>query len=123
MTRITTRVGNELLSVPGVSEVASSLGRAVTSETIPGPYEGTLWISIDPGADYGKTVARLQEVASQYAGVVHDLQTYLQGNVRQKLANASDQLAVRIYGAEEPVLREKALEIADRLRGVPGGVC
>ena len=120
MTRITTRVGNELLSIPGVSEVASSLGRAVTSETIPGPYEGTLWISIDPGADYGKTVARLQEVASQYAGVVHDLQTYLQGNVRQKLANASDQLAVRIYGAEEPVLREKALEIADRLRGVPG---
>jgi CzcA family heavy metal efflux pump len=120
MTRITTRVGNELLSIPGVSKVASSLGRAVTSQTIPGPYEGTLWISIDPAADYGKTVARLQEVTSQYAGVVHDVQTYLQGNVRQKLANTPDQLAVRIYGAEEPVLREKALEIADRLKGVPG---
>ena len=120
MTRITTRVGNELLSIPGVSKVASSLGRAVTSQTIPGPYEGTLWISIDPAADYGKTVARLQDVASRYAGIVHDLQTYLQDNVRQKLANTPDQITLRVYGPEEPVLREKALEIAGRLEGYRG---
>ena len=42
MTRITTRVSDELLSVPGVIKVASSLGRAVNSETIPGPYEGAI---------------------------------------------------------------------------------
>ena len=27
-----------------------------------------LWISIDPTADYGQTVTRLQEVADRYAG-------------------------------------------------------
>ena len=65
MTRITTRVSDELLSVPGVNKVASSLGRAVNSETIPGPYEGELWVSINPTADYHQTVTRLQEVADR----------------------------------------------------------
>ena len=120
MTRITTRVGDELLTIPGVSKVASSLGRAVNSETIPGPYEGTLWISIDPTIDYRQTTARLQEVADRYAGVVHDVQTYLQDNVRHKLAETPDQITVRVYGSEEPVLREKAQEIATLVKDVPG---
>jgi len=120
MTRITTRVGDELLTIPGVSKVASSLGRAVNSETIPGPYEGTLWISIDPTIDYRQTAARLQEVADRYAGVVHDVQTYLQDNVRHKLAETPDQITVRVYGSEEPVLREKAQEIAILVKDVPG---
>jgi len=120
MTRITTRVGDELLTIPGVSKVASSLGRAVNSETIPGPYEGTLWISIDPTIDYRQTAARLQEVADRYAGVVHDVQTYLQDNVRHKLAETPDQITVRVYGSEEPVLREKAQEIATLVKDVPG---
>ena len=120
MTRITTRVGSELLSIPGVNKVASSLGRAVNSETIPGPYEGELWASIDPAADYHQTVTRLQEVADGYPGVVHDLQTYLQDNVRHKLAETPDQITVRVYGSEEPVLREKAGEMAALVKEVPG---
>ena len=120
MTRITTRVGSELLSIPGVNKVASSLGRAVNSETIPGPYEGELWVSIDPAADYHQMVARLQEVADGYPGVVHDLQTYMQDNVRHKLAETPDQITVRVYGSEEPVLREKAGEMATLVKEVPG---
>ena len=120
MTRITTRVSDELLSVPGVIEVASSLGRAVNSETIPGPYEGELWVSINPTVDYHQTVTRLQEVADRYAGVVHDVQTYLQDNVRHKLAETPDQITVRVYGSEEPVLREKAGEMAALVKEVPG---
>jgi Cu/Ag efflux pump CusA len=120
MTRITTGIGSDLLSIPGVNKVASSLGRAVNSETIPGPYEAELWVSIDPAADYHQTVTRLQEVADGYPGVVHDLQTYLQDNVRHKLAETPDQITVRVYGSEEPVLREKAGEIAALVKEVPG---
>ena len=120
MTRITTRVSDELLSVPGVIKVASSLGRAVNSEAIPGPYEGELWVSINPTADYHQTVTRLQEVADRYAGVVHDVKTYLQDNVRHKLAETPDQITVRVYGSEEPVLREKAGEMAALVKEVPG---
>ena len=53
-------------------------------------------------------------------GVVHDAQTYLQDNVSHKLAETPDQITVRVYGSEEPVLREKALEIADPREGRPG---
>jgi Cu/Ag efflux pump CusA len=65
-------------------------------------------------------VTRLQEVADHYPGVVHDVQTYLQDNVRHKLAETPNQITVRVYGSEEPVLREKASEMAALVKEVPG---
>jgi Cu/Ag efflux pump CusA len=120
MNRITSRASDELRAIPGVTKVSSSLGRAVTSRTIPGPYEGQLWISLDPKADYGQTVAKVRDVTEGYVGVVQNAQTYLQGSVNQELAEPSDRITVRVYGAEEPVIREKAQEIASALKGRPG---
>ncbi|MGH6825764.1 efflux RND transporter permease subunit [Methyloceanibacter sp.] len=120
MNRITSRASDELRAIPGVIKVSSSLGRAVTSRTIPGPYEGQLWISLDPNADYAQTVAQVRDVTKGYVGVVQNHQTYLQGSVSNKLVEPSDRMTVRVFGAEEPVIREKALEIANALKGQPG---
>jgi Cu/Ag efflux pump CusA len=103
-----------------VIKVSSSLGRAVTSRTIPGPYEGQLWISLDPNADYARTMAQVRDVTKGYVGVVQNAQTYLQGSVSHKLVEPSDRMTVRVFGAEEPVIREKALEIANALKERPG---
>jgi Cu/Ag efflux pump CusA len=120
MDRITSRASDELRAIPGVIKVSSSLGRAVSSRTIPGPYEGQLWISIDPNADYGRTMAQVRDVSKDYVGVVQHVETYLQGSVSHKLVEPSDRITVRVFGSEEPVIREKALEIADTLKGRRG---
>ena len=120
MSRITARASEELRAIPGVIKVSSSVGRAVTSQTIPGPYEGQLWIGVDPDADYGQTMAKVRDVANGYVGAIENPQTYLQGIVSHKLVQPSDQITVRVFGAEEPVIRAKALEIANALEGRPG---
>ena len=125
MDRITSRASEELRAIPGVIKVSSSIGRAVTSRTIPGPHEGQLWISLDPNADYGRTMAQVRDVTKGYVGVVQNAQTYLLGSVSHKLVEPSDQITVRVFGPEEPVIREKALEIANTLkarRGVAAAV-
>ena len=120
MKRITLRASDELSAIPGVTKVSSSLGRAVGSQTIPGPYEGQLWISLDPNADYSRTMAEVRDVAKGYVGVDEVVQTYLQGNVRHKLVETSDQMTVRVFGSEEPLIRERALEVANGLKELPG---
>ena len=120
MGRITSRANEELRAIPGVIKVSSSLGRAVSSRTIPGPYEGQLWISIDPNADYGRTMAQVRDVTKDYVGVVQNAETYLQSSVSHKLVEPSDRITVRVFGSEEPVIREKALEIANSLEGRRG---
>jgi Cu/Ag efflux pump CusA len=120
MNRITSRASEELRAIPGVIKVSSSVGRAVTSQTIPGPYEGQLWISVDPNADYGKTMAEIRDVTKGYVGAVENAQTYSQGSIGHKLVEPSDRITVRVFGSEEPIIRQKALEIANAVKGRPG---
>jgi Cu/Ag efflux pump CusA len=120
MNRITARASEELRAVPGVIKVSSSVGRAVTSQTIPGPYEGQLWISVDSNADYGRTMAKVRDITKGYVGAVENAQTYLQSNVSHKLVEPPDQITVRVFGSEESIIREKAVEIANGLKGRPG---
>jgi Cu/Ag efflux pump CusA len=120
MNRITSRASEELRAIPGVIKVSSSVGRAVTSQTIPGPYEGQLWISVDPNADYGQTMAKVREVTNGYVGAAENAQTYLHSNVSHKLAEPPNRITVRVFGSEEPIIRENALEIAKALTGRPG---
>ncbi len=125
MNRITSRASDELRAIPGVIKVSSSLGRAMTSRTIPGPFEGQLWISLDPKADYGRTMDQVRDVTKGYVGVVQNTGTYLQGSVSQKLVDPADRITVRVFGSEEPVIRGKALEIAGAIkerRGVTAAV-
>ena len=79
-----------------------------------------MWISLDPNADYGRTMAQVRDVTKGYVGVVENAQTYLQGSVGHKLVEPSDRMTVRVFGSEEPVIREKALEIANALKGRQG---
>src|SRR5262249_51187530 len=58
--------------------------------------------------------------ANGYVGAIENPQTYLQGIVSHKLVQPSDQITVRVFGAEEPVIRDKALEIANALKERPG---
>src|SRR6266566_4368629 len=118
--RVTTQDSRELRSVPGVRSFGSHIGRAVQGEEVSGINFAENWISIDPNADYDKTVARIREVVDGYPGLYHDVQTYLNERIDEVLVGSSYQIVVRIYGPNLDVLRGKAQQVRQTLAQIDG---
>jgi CzcA family heavy metal efflux pump len=120
MSRITALVTKELRSVPGVRDVGAHLGRAVTSDQVVDVDSAELWVTVDPKADYGRTVAAIRQVIGGYPGLRHQLLTYPEERIRQVQTGANDPLVVRVYGQDLQVLRGKAEEVRRLVAGVDG---
>lgn len=120
MNRITAQATQELRSVPGVRNVGSLVGRAITGDAVVGINSGELWVSLDPAADYDATVAAIQAVTDGYAGLFSTVQTYQPERTVEALTGTDEDLVVRIYGHELDVLYDKAEEVEQRLAGIGG---
>lgn len=120
MNRITAQAIAELRSVPGVANVGSHVGRAITGDQVVGIDSGELWVSLDPAANYEATVAAIQEVVAGYPGLSPEVHTYLPDRMEEVLVGDNDVVTVRIFGHEFDVLRDKAEEIRQVMAGVNG---
>jgi Cu/Ag efflux pump CusA len=121
MNRITSRAGDELRSLPGVRDVGTHVGRAVTSDQVVGVNSGALWVSIDPSADYDATVAAVREVVDGYPGIASEVIAHSRDRVNEVLTGRED-LVVRVYGEELDVLGDKAEEVRQALTEIEGVV-
>ncbi len=120
--RITTQVSRELRTIPGIRSFGSHIGRAVQGEEISGINFAENWVSIDPAADYDKTLAAIRNVVDGYPGLFHDVQTYLNERIDEVLVGSSDQIVVRISGPDLEVLRNKAEEVRGALSQISGTI-
>jgi Cu/Ag efflux pump CusA len=120
MNRITTLASRELRSIPGVRNVAAHIGRAVLGDQVVDVNSAQLAVSIDPAADYDKTVDAIRKVAAGYPGLRSDVQTYLKERTRQVLTGSSNDIVVRISGPNLGVLRSKAEEVRQALAQIDG---
>ncbi|MEX2555292.1 MAG: efflux RND transporter permease subunit [Actinomycetota bacterium] len=120
--RVTTASSKELRAIPGVRNFGAHIGNALLGDEPYGVYFGENWISVDPKADYDATHAKIQEVVDGYPGIYRDVQTYLKERIREVLTGSSDAIVVRVYGPDLQVLRSKAAEIEEILRGIPGTI-
>ena len=120
--RTTLRVNRELLEIPGVRNAGSHIGQALNSDEPYGIYFGENWVSVDPSVDYDETLAKIQETVAGYPGIFRDVQTYLKERIREVLTGSSDAIVVRIFGQDLDLLREKATEVEEILRGIEGVV-
>jgi Cu/Ag efflux pump CusA len=118
--RIVTRAGDELRAVPGVRNFGSHIGQAFTGEEIAGINFAENWMSIDPKADYDKTLERIHEVADGYPGLFRDVQTYMRERISEVIVGESEPIVVRIFGPDLRVLREKADQVREALSDVRG---
>ena len=118
--RITSRVSRELRSLPGVRSVGAHVGRAVTGDQVVGINSSQIWISLEPTADYDKTVAAVRATASAYPGIQHTVHSYLRDKVSEVLTGAGNAIVVRIYGQKIEVLNQKAEEVRQALSGIKG---
>jgi CzcA family heavy metal efflux pump len=119
-TRISIRACRELRTIPGVRNCGSHIGQALLMDEVVGIYFGENWVSVDPSADYDKTVSRIQELVEGYPGIHRDVQTYLKERIREVLTGASGEIVVRIYGHDLGVLRSKADEVVQAMSGIDG---
>jgi Cu/Ag efflux pump CusA len=119
-TRTITALSKDLRAIPGVRTFGSHIGQAFLGEEVAGVNFGENWVSIDPSADYGRTVAAIEAVARRYPGVYRDVQTYLNERIEEVLTGAKEPIVVRIYGADLPTIRAKAAEVQHRLAAIRG---
>ncbi len=122
MRRITVNVSKELRAIPGVRNFGSHIGRAEVADEVVGPNFTELWISLDPEADYDRTVNQIQGVIEGYPGLFRDVLTYLKERIKEVLTGASATVVVRIFGPDLDVLREKAQEVNRAVADVKGVV-
>jgi len=118
--RLTTASAVELQAIPGIRNFGAHIGQAYQSDEPVGPEFGENWVSVDPAADYDKTLGAVQEVMDGYPGVIRDVQTYLKERIREVLAGSSHPIVIRLFGPDLDVLRAKAKEVNEALAGIPG---
>lgn len=112
----------ELRSIPGVRNVGSHVGRAITGDQVVAINSGELWINLDPAADYAATVAQIEEVIDGYPGLLRDVQAFQPERLDEALVGTEQDMVVRVYGHDLGVLREKAQEVSQIVSGIDGVV-
>lgn len=120
MERISNRVSAELQDVPGVSNVAVQMGRAIFGDQVVGINSAELWVSMDRSADYDRTLATIQKIVNGYPGLHHKVDTYLNELTSNVSPQKSDSLTVRVYGASDRDLRAAAEGVQKSIATVPG---
>lgn len=120
MNRIADQVSDELRSVPGVRDLGSHVGRAITGDAIVGPNSGEIWINLDPAADYDATVADIHAVMDGYPGLSRTLQTYRPERTAEVLTGRDEDLLVRIYGHDLNLLYDQAQKVRQSIAGIDG---
>jgi CzcA family heavy metal efflux pump len=119
MTRVTAQASRELKAIQGVRDVGAHVGRAVMSDQSASVNSSELWVSVDPSADYDRTVADIEQVVGGYPGLDAEVLTYPKSRIDAVL-RGDNGLVVRVYGQDLAVLRSKAEEVRRLVAGVAG---
>ncbi len=122
MDRIVARASSELSNIPGVRNVSSHIGRAVSGDQIIDVNSAELWLGIEPKADYGGTLVAIQDMVDAYIGMDHEVQTYLHQTLSQLQTGDSDGFTVRVYGEDYKVLLNEVEKVRQTVAGIAGVV-
>lgn len=118
--RIASKASDELRALPGVSGVGGHIGRAISSDQVVGNSSAELWVSIAADADFSNTEQAVRDVVQGYPGIANNVLNYSQQKIGELRSSLEPGFAVRVYGTELPVLREKAEEVRKALANIDG---
>jgi Cu/Ag efflux pump CusA len=122
MARITALVTRDLRGLPGVRNVGSHAGRALMADQSVNVNSAELWVSLDAGANYARTVGEVKNVVSRYPGMRGEVSTYPADRMAAADTGVHDPLVVRVYGHDLDELATKAGDVRTMLSGVRGVV-
>jgi Cu/Ag efflux pump CusA len=139
MTEIATQVTRELRSLPGVENVAATVGRAVGGDQRVDVNSGEVWVGLAADADHDATVASIENVLAQTQDVQSNVVAYSDQKIRDVgglrngtntatgegldvLTGADHPLVVRVYGQNLDDLRSEAANVRTLMTEVDGVV-
>ncbi len=123
MDRITSRAATELRALPGVKNVGAQVGQASLGDAPVGSDSAEMWVSVDPSANYGKTVKAIKAVVAGYPGFHHEVTTYTKNRMTDVLSPTQDQITVRVFGNDSlDTLQKTAADVQAAVAGTNGVV-
>lgn len=121
-TRVTRLAERELAAINGVESVGAHAGRAILGDQIVGTNAAEMWLTIADDADYGATLAAVEDATRGYPGLDARVVTYPRERIDEILVEpegvAGRDLTVRVFGPDPATLREQA----DKVAGMAGRV-
>jgi CzcA family heavy metal efflux pump len=111
MKTMSLRASQALMHIEGVRNLGAHIGRTEVADEVVGPNFGELWISISPKVDYEKTMAKIQQTITGYAGIFTDVQTYLKERTKEVMSGTSASIVIRLFGNDVDTLRSEAERI------------
>jgi Cu/Ag efflux pump CusA len=139
MSQRATDIGNSLRSLPGVTGVGATVGRAITGDRVVNVNSGDVWVAIAGDADYDATLSSIKDAVRDVPGVtaevvpfstqemrdVGSLQTgtnTVTGSGLDVLTGLNTPVAVRIFGEDPQVLAAEAAKVQQFMAGIDGVV-
>lgn len=119
MKAMSLRVSQAVMQIEGVRNLGAHIGRTEVADEVVGPNFGELWVSISPDADYEKTMAKIQQAISGYAGIFTDVQTYLKERTKEVMSGTSASIVIRLFGNDVDTLRVEAERIRLAIADIP----
>jgi len=120
MDRTAATLIRDLRTVPGVRDAAAQIGRALFSHELADVDSATVWVSLDPSADYRATLAAVGKVVAAHPEVNGEVESFLSKKMRESLTGEDKAISVRIYGQDLNILKAKAEEIRGAIGAIQG---
>ena len=108
MDALTLDASRQLRQIPGVRTVAGEVGRTLISDRVADVNSGQLWVTLDPAADYDRSVAAIRQVADNMPALTHTVSTYADQRLREVTAQTpGTPVTVRLYGQDLATLANR----------------
>jgi Cu/Ag efflux pump CusA len=139
MTQRATEIGNSLRSLPGVTGLGATVGRAITGDRLVNVNSGDIWVAIAGDADYEATVASIKDTVRGMPGVTAEVVPFTTQEMREVgslntgantvtdngldvLTGLNTPVAVRVYGEDPRVLAAEAAKVHQLMTTIDGVV-
>jgi Cu/Ag efflux pump CusA len=119
MDRITRRTVGELRALPGVQDVAATLGRAVGADQLVDTSSGQIFVALGPSAPYDAAVSSVRNLVQSVPGIQAAVGTYESDVTQGALTPSAHQAVVRVYGQDYGQLQALANNLKKRMAQVP----
>ncbi|MEO7424166.1 MAG: efflux RND transporter permease subunit [Fibrobacteria bacterium] len=112
-----------ILQVPEVISTGRRTGRAEEDDHAEGVHSSEIDVDLKPGERRREAIlAEIRNKLDQIPGIAVNIGQPISHRIDHLLSGIRAQVAVKLFGDDLAVLREKAEEIENRLRSIPGVV-
>ena len=120
--RLGGRLARRFEAIPGVISVSQWAGRAERGADTYGSHYSEYEVRLRPlsGREQAEVLERLRAVLREFPGILSEANTFLTERIDETLSGYTAPIVINLYGQDLARLDEKARELAEVIRRIPG---